>query len=425
MIVVFGANGRTGREVIREAKLRNIPVRAVAKNDQDTHYLKDLISVNELHFADADHKESLPPVLKDATGIISCIDARTAGFGSPTYEKFAAANIVHAAHEQNITRILHLSVMGAYRWSPNALNKQSFHLDLWVRRSKVPWTMLRVSCYIDEVIEAHVAPPDKKRPHPLRASSRYAPVSRRDVARAVMDIMPDLIPSRTWLIGGPEVFTGAALKKKLQPYKKGSGSLTEYGPLPNGDVSVAPESTLIMVGALPCESLAWALNPKENPLPAEPFWNRSTPEYHPSDQKQSLPILSTMNRDLRFAMHALLSSDLKRMGIQEENITLDFSHAHPSPNGEQVLAHKSSMSSMDGVRVCNQEGKEIYSSSFTVLYDDLADELQLWWSADPSEDIPIEIWEQLDLGIKRRLHKHPHWKKSQRVRDFVATQHHK
>lgn len=425
MIVVFGANGRTGREIIREAKLRNVPVRAVAKNDQDTHFLKDLVSVNELFFADADHKESLLPVLKDATGVISCIDARTAGFGAPKYDKFAAANIVHAAHAQKIKRILHLSVMGAYRWSPNTLNKQSFHLDLWVRRSKVPWTMLRVSCYIDEVIEAHVAPPDGKKPHPLRSSSRYAPVSRRDVARAVMDIMPDLIPSRTWLIGGPEVFTGVSLKETIASYKKGSGARTEYGPLPNGDVSVAPESTLIMVGALPSESLAWSLNPKENPLPQEPFWNRNTPEYHSSDQQQTLPILSTMNRDLRFAVHALLCADLKRMGINDSNIALDFSQASSSPNGEHIIAHKASISSMDEVRVRNKEGTEIFSSSFTVLYDDLADELQIWWSTDPDEDIPTEIWERLDLGTKRRLHKHPHWKKSQRVREFVAKTHQK
>ena len=425
MIVVFGANGRTGREIIREAKLRNIPVRAVAKNDQDTQHLKDLVSVNELYFADADHKESLLPVLKGATGVISCIDARTAGFGSPKYDKYAASNIVHAAHEQGIKRILHLSVMGAYRWSPNALNKQSFHLDLWVRRSKVPWTMLRVSCYLDEVIEAHVAPPDGKKPHPLRASSRYAPVSRRDVARAAMDIMPDLIPSRTWLIGGPEVFTGATLEKRIQGYKKGAGPLTEYGPLPNGDVSVAPESTLIMVGALPNETLEWALDPKKNPLPQEPFWNRENPEHHPSDMKQSPPILATLNQNLRYAMHKLLCEDLQRMGITETDIKLDFSQAVVPPNGEHIIAHKASISPMENVRVLDQNNEEIFSSPFSILYDDLADELQIWWSSNEDEDIPAEIWQRLDLGIRRRLHKHPHWKKSLRVRAFAASQHEK
>ena len=56
-----------------------------------------------------------------------------------------------------IPKILQLSVMGSFRWSPNILNRQSFHLDLAVRRSKVPWTMLRVSCYHDEIIDAHAS----------------------------------------------------------------------------------------------------------------------------------------------------------------------------------------------------------------------------------------------------------------------------
>ena len=240
-----------------------------------------------------------------------------------------------------------------------------------------------------------------------------------------MDIMPDLIPSRTWLIGGPEVFTGATLEKRIQGYKKGTGPLTEYGPLPNGDVSVAPESTLIMVGALPNETLEWALDPKKNPLPQEPFWNRENPEHHPSDMKQSPPILATLNQNLRYAMHKLLCEDLQRMGITETDIKLDFSQAVVPHAGEHIIAHKASISPMENVRVLDQNNEEIFSSSFSILYDDLADELQIWWSSNEDEDIPAEIWQRLDLGIRRRLHKHPHWKKSLRVRAFAASQHEK
>jgi len=39
MIVVFGANGKTGIEVVKEALRRGFEVRPVAKNDHDTHRL--------------------------------------------------------------------------------------------------------------------------------------------------------------------------------------------------------------------------------------------------------------------------------------------------------------------------------------------------------------------------------------------------
>ena len=423
MIVIFGANGRTGRAIVQEAILRKIPFRAVVKNDHDTDHLTEFISVNDLFFADADHKESLSPALEGATGVISCIGARTAGFGSPQYDKFAASNIVHAAHEHNIKRILSLSVMGAFRWSPNLLNQQNFHMDLWVRRSQVPWTLLRVSCYHDELIDGHVRPPDGKSPHPLRPSSRYAPVSRRDVARAVMDIMPNLLPSRTWLIGGPEVFTGKQLQDKIRKYQKGSGPKTMYGPLPPGDVSVSPESSLIMVGAIPTETLDWALDPTANPLPSAPFWNRNSPDYHQTDQKKNIHQLSSMNKNLRFAVHKLLFEDLKRIGIEDTNVTFDFSQAEIPINAEHVIAHKSALCSMTNVHICNAKEESIFRGSFEVFYDDLADELQIWWCTTETDEIPQDIWALLDLGTKRRIHKHPRWGKTQKSREFMAEQH--
>ena len=94
MIVVFGANGKTGIEVVREAKKRGLAVRPVAKNDHDTDRLEKLVNVNEIAFADADHIEAIRAVIGDATSIVSCIDSRTAGFGSPIYTPQAGANII-------------------------------------------------------------------------------------------------------------------------------------------------------------------------------------------------------------------------------------------------------------------------------------------------------------------------------------------
>ena len=86
--------------------------------------------------------------------------------------------------------------------------------------------------------------------------------------------------------------------------------ITNFGPLPHGDMSVSPQTTEIMVGWIPTETLAWTLDPKSNPIPTqEPFWNRSIPTYHPTDQQQKLTLFASMNRDLRFALHTLLSQD--------------------------------------------------------------------------------------------------------------------
>lgn len=429
MLAVFGANGMTGRAVVREAKLRGIPVRAIARNDHDTRHLEDLVDVNEIAFADANQPASIPAVLTGITAVVSCLDARTAGWGSPVYEPHAAANVVHAAHDAGISKILHVSIMGAYRWSSNPLNRQSFHLDRWVKRSGVPWTMLRVSCYHDELIDSHIRPPDGGRPHPIHPSARYSPVSRRDVARVIHNILPDLIPSRTWLVGGPKVYHGNELRDTVAPYITGQGKRTERGPLPHGDMSVPPETTQIMVGWVPQESLLWALDPANNAFGSEqeaPFWSRELPDAHPLDQKDDPLVFKSMNPALRYAIHSLATQDLSRLNIESNQVkSLSFTNATARDSKNRGLPHKAPMTDIDSVRVLGSKDDLLHEGSITFLYDDLADEFQLWWETKDTDQIPSDIWAQLDMGVRRRLAKHPVWKNDSQVRAFAAQSHEK
>ena len=445
MIAIFGANGKTGREIVREAIVRGVEFRPIVRDDYDTSYLDDIINVNELFFADADEPNSIPPALSGCDAVVCCIDARTAGWGAPTYTSEAAVNIVQSAYQAGITKILQLSVMGSYRWSPNELNRQSFHLDLAVRRTKIPWTMLRVSCYHDEIIDSHVLPPDNGRPHLIHPSSRYSPVSRRDVARVIMNILPELRPSRTWLIGGPQVLNGIQMEEIVAPFRKKQphgrsistlfqkimlsedDKITDFGPLPHGDMSVSPETTEIMVGWIPTETLAWTLDPKSNPIKTEePFWNRSVPDYHHTDQQKELEIFSTFNRDLRFAVHALLSQDYIDITSDTSKITLDFTVAILRNDSHQATPHKSYLQEYCNIQIKNENDQHIFSGNMRFLYDDLADELQIWWQNEAEQDgilIPQHIWNRLDLGVRRRLIKHPYYSKDSKVREFLAQHH--
>ena len=97
MLVIFGANGRMGRALVSEALRQNWPVRAVVRDDRDGRGLDQLIDVSQISYADADHEEAVSAVLYGATHVISAINARAAGHGSPRYANEAGANIVRAA----------------------------------------------------------------------------------------------------------------------------------------------------------------------------------------------------------------------------------------------------------------------------------------------------------------------------------------
>ena len=86
-----------------------------------------------------------------------------------------------------------------------------------------------------------------------------------------------------------------------------------------------------------------------------------------------------------------------------------------------ALPHKSPMHEMASVRALSTAGDCLHEGDITFLYDDLADDFQVWW--DDGGGIPEEIWERLDLGVRRRLAKHPRWRDDARVLNFSAAQH--
>ena len=129
MLVIVGANGRTGVELLRLAEARGLAVRPVVRDDRDIQHIKGLADVQKLAYADPMVPQALDAVMQGATRVISCIDARTGGPGSIIYEGLAAENVVNAARRAGAERILHVSVMGAYRWSYHRLNRRAFYLE--------------------------------------------------------------------------------------------------------------------------------------------------------------------------------------------------------------------------------------------------------------------------------------------------------
>ena len=403
MLVIVGANGRTGVELLRLAEARGLTVRPVVRDDRDIQHIKGLADVQKLAYADPMVPQALDAVMEGASRVISCIDARTGGPGSIVYEGLAAENVVNAARRAGAERILHVSVMGAYRWSYHGLNRRAFYLEGGVRNCDAPWAIGRISCYHDEILEGHVRPPDGGRPHTFKPASRYSPISRREAARALMDYLDCMTPGRAQALGGPKVYTGAQLEALVGPMRQGSQRRrTKYVRLPPGDVSVAPPTTESALGWVPQRTLEEALaddDAEGGPPPT--VYPQGDPRPHPFDRGGGL---TKADPDLRFVVHKQLSEDLARIGVTDA-VSLDFGPARPGRRWVRV--HGGEVSDLSGVRVLDAQGQEIHRGDIDLLRDALADEFRCWWKGE--ERIPASILRGLDMGVKRRLSRDPHF----------------
>jgi uncharacterized protein YbjT (DUF2867 family) len=404
MLVVVGANGRTGLEIVREALDRGLHVKAVVRDDRDATNLDDIIDVQQISYADPEHHAPLAAALVGATAVIICIDPRTGGPGTPIYHDQAAPNVVMAAKAAGAKTIIYMSVMGAFRWSPNSLNRRAFHLDRGVRAQDAPWTVLRVSTYIDELIEGHVRPPDGKTPHRISRSSRYSPVSRRDVAAMALDYLSQAVAGRQVCLGGPEVFSGIELEEKLKPWRVGRGRKTKYYAVPAGDVSVTPDATRVTIGRVPKDRLDDFLDPSSlpsKPTDPPPVYARPIPGPHSADAGKSYKIQQPWGPTLRRVIHDQLTTDLGRLGLDSTQISLDFSRARKAKGQREAQAHEGTFTILNGVRVVDKAtDMVIHSGAVDFVRDKNAEIFHCWWA---SEGIPETVWREFDMGVQRRM----------------------
>ncbi len=410
MLILVGANGRTGLSVLREAEARGLPIRPIVRDDRDIDNIKGMSDVQKLCYADPMVPEALAAVMAGASTVISCIDARTSGPGAPLYEGVAAENVVNAARDAGAHTILHVSVMGAYRWSYASLNRKAFYLEGGVRNCNAPWTILRFSCYHDEVIEGHVRPPDGGRPVPFKDSSRYSPISRRDAAAAILDLVDRIEhPGRALAMGGPEAWSGPELEALVAPFRRSGDRKSQYRPLPPGDVSVDPGTTQATLGHLPASRLAQALSALDQPSAQQgpgTVYPKGQPTPHPADAGGAPRALSECDADLRYAVHRRLVQDLQDRGLWRAGATLDFQAARPGSRWVQV--HGGRIAELHGVRVVDGEGTVLHQGPVDVLRDALADIFYCWFADE--DRVPSWVWLDLDLGVQRRLQGDAHFK---------------
>ena len=146
MIVVTGATGFVGQEVVRRARADGHPVRAVVRDTTRARWLARDFGV-ELFRGDVLFAPSLEGSMQAAQCVIHLVGIINE-WRENTFERVhtqATMNVTDAAKKAGVKRYIHMSALGTRPGARSRYHRTKWAAEEYVRQSGLAWTVFRPS----------------------------------------------------------------------------------------------------------------------------------------------------------------------------------------------------------------------------------------------------------------------------------------
>ncbi len=194
--LVTGISGQVGGMVAADLAGRGVPIRGFARDPGRTPRLAGVDTVQ----GDYGDRASLDR----AMAAVRTVFLVSAG-GEPLRRARLHGNVIDAARQAGVERLVYLSFQGASATSPFPYSADHLLTEAHLKESGLDWTILRDSCYQD--VLPHLVGRDGVVRSP-DAGGSTAWVARADVARSAAAVLEDGSHGRsTYDLTGPEALS--------------------------------------------------------------------------------------------------------------------------------------------------------------------------------------------------------------------------
>ena len=206
MILVTGATGNAGSQVVRHLRVRGAQVRAFVR-DPDTarERLGEGVELARGDFADPESVRAALDGIDDV--VLSCAD-------DPRRVEWETGAI-DAAAAAGVTRIVKLSTIGAEPGAPVAFWDWHGRVETHLRESGVPAFVLQSSFYMSNLLAAADQVGTADQLFAPAGEARIAMIDPRDVGAAASAILTSGGKQDTYMLTGPAAMTYAQVAEEL------------------------------------------------------------------------------------------------------------------------------------------------------------------------------------------------------------------
>jgi uncharacterized protein YbjT (DUF2867 family) len=206
MLLVTGATGTTGMEVLRALKDRGAEARALVRDETKAHHLRDLGFMPVT--GDLGDPRTLGPALEDVERAYLVAPA------SPMQSELELA-FLETAKGAGVKHVVKLSVIGASEEAPGRFARSHGRVERALKESEMAWTLLRATGFMQNTLAWGERVQDGTFYTPV-PDAAFSIVDARDVAEvAALALTGDGHEGKAYGLSGPEAISYRDQAKRL------------------------------------------------------------------------------------------------------------------------------------------------------------------------------------------------------------------
>jgi uncharacterized protein YbjT (DUF2867 family) len=254
LITVFGGGGFIGRYTAQQLLARGARVRIAQRQPKLAEFLKPLGNLGQTQFAAVDVRDAAS-VARAVAGSDAVVNLVGAFADMDAVQHLGAANIANAARDAGVTRLVHVSAIGADVASPADYGRSKGLGEAAVRAAVPTATILRPSTVFgreDQFINRFAGMIRMAPVVPLvSGATKFQPVYVGDVASAISAALGDPgAAGRTYELGGPQILS---MEELFRWIAKAIGRDPAFVPVPDAVAAAMARFT----GWLPFAPITW------------------------------------------------------------------------------------------------------------------------------------------------------------------------
>lgn len=216
-LLIIGATGTLGRQVVRQALNEGYNVRCLVRNIRKANFLREWGA--ELVYGDLSSPETLPEAFKGITAVIDTSTGRpTDNLNVKDIDWDGKIAILQAAKIAKIKRFVFFSILNADKYTYIPLMKLKSKFEYILKNSNVPYTIFQLSGFYQGLIGQYALPVLEQQPiYVTKETMPVAYMDTEDVAKFCLKSLklPETKNS-TFALGSPQASLSSEIIKKCE-----------------------------------------------------------------------------------------------------------------------------------------------------------------------------------------------------------------